>query len=101
MSDKKYIRQRMIEIYDGYAMDKDETHIVIDMYFVKKGGEHQHKTLAWSNGKWKGIKEFYSLADLARMDALDILFDHLPPVFRKDAKDLVLRDYKKKEGDSR
>ena len=35
------------------------------------------------------------------MDALDILFDHLPPVFRKDAKDLVLRDYKKKEGDSR
>lgn len=83
----------MNEIYDGYAMDKDEAHFVIDMYFVKKNGEKQHKTLSWSNGKWNGVREFYSLADLKEMDALEILFDDLPPVFRDNAKKLVLSQY--------
>lgn len=45
--ERKYIKKRMVEIFDDYAMDKDESEVVVDMYFVKKNGEHQHKSLMW------------------------------------------------------
>lgn len=48
-SEKKYIRKRMIEIFQDYAMDKDEEYVQIDMYFRKNNGEEQYKVLSWSD----------------------------------------------------
>lgn len=98
MAEKKYIRQRMIEIFDDYAMDKDESHFVIEMYFVKKDGSHQHKTLIWKNYK---IDMPYNQLCYSEYnpneDALEFLFKHLPKIFHDRAKDVVLSQYEKKK----
>ena len=47
-NDKTYIRRRMIEIFQDYAMDEDEEYVQIDMYFRKNNGEEQYKVLHWN-----------------------------------------------------
>lgn len=95
--DRKIIKQRMVEIFNDYAMDKNESEVVIDMYFVKKNGEHQHKTLSWESQEEENEIKFYCAAELEEMDALDLLFDSLPETFRNLAKQRVLSQYEKKE----
>lgn len=47
-NDKTYIRRRMIEIFQDYAMDENEEYVQIDMYFRKNNGEEQYKVLHWN-----------------------------------------------------
>jgi len=98
MADRKYIRKRLIEIFDDYGMDKDEAVIDIEMFFVKKNGERQHKGLCWraevEHGD--GPRKAVCAADLDNWDALDLLLDGIPSPFCDEARELILSQYEKK-----
>lgn len=98
MADRKYIRKRLIEIFDDYGMDKDEAVIDIEMFFVKKNGERQHKGLYWRAEveHEDEPRKAVCVADLDNCDALDLLLDGIPSPFCDEARELILSQYEKK-----
>ena len=39
----------MNEYFENYGLDEEEAEIVVHMFFVKRNGEHQHKTVHWAD----------------------------------------------------